>query len=532
MSRQNHIVQKEILELTVPDKAGAMSAQEQVSELLKEKVNPALEEIFSTLVSSNETVRIDKLVIDIGTIAPDKIDSEMPEKILTRIKQELRNVLTTRKIKSRHESYNNEIKVKTIDASSGILELLIFYLQKGYLPWWHSTGKLKGNDEILSAATDLGKETLRNYLLPVLSKVNSRRRLLMQFSESRVKQLLIKLEKEFFFTAEKLFLSIPSEILTGNSKQVLTPAFYSVCLKKIAGKESINSDDEKISFLLEILYETFVFNPPDKNIESIAGIFKNSTSYILGKKNAVNGELLFFDALAAFDTSNATVSLTGNRGFTFNTSGPKKHSLNELISLLTEQTKKVKRLSGQPGQADVTHLNLQKDSFSDEDEIMVFNAGMVLLHPLLPYFFDGLGLLDESLQFKSENSLFKAVHLLQFLVGGKENCEEHDLTLNKVLCGMEIGIPVPKNMPLTDEEKHESIHLLKTVLKRWEALKTTNHEALRQTYLMRQGVLKKVGAGRKLTVERNAFDIMLERLPWQISIIKFPWSTEILHVEW
>jgi hypothetical protein len=143
-----------------------------------------------------------------------------------------------------------------------------------------------------------------------------------------------------------------------------------------------------------------------------------------------------------------------------------------------------------------------------------------------------LHLLDEELQFKSREDAFKAVHLLQYIATGREVAPEYEMVLHKILCGLQVWEPVPKDFPLLDEEKEECVHLIKMVLERWEALKTSRPEALRDTYIRRDGILKQGGQGWNLMIERHTFDIMLEKLPWAISIIKFPWSSKILYVEW
>jgi hypothetical protein len=163
---------------------------------------------------------------------------------------------------------------------------------------------------------------------------------------------------------------------------------------------------------------------------------------------------------------------------------------------------------------------------------MIYNAGLVLIHPFLKYFFEGLNLLDNKLQFKSESEAFKAVHLLQFIATGQESTPETDLPLNKILCGLDVTEPVPLNVSLSEEEKEECLFLIKTVLERWEALKTTNPAALRETYLQREGILKQAGQSWNLTIERNTFDVMLERLPWSYTLVKLPWCEQILYVEW
>ncbi len=109
---------------------------------------------------------------------------------------------------------------------------------------------------------------------------------------------------------------------------------------------------------------------------------------------------------------------------------------------------------------------------------------------------------------------------------------ENDLPLNKILCGIEINEPVPKILQLSKMEKEECINLIITVLERWDALKTRNPAALRDTYLQREGILKQSGQTWNLTIERNSFDVMLEKLPWSINLIKLPWLSQILYVEW
>ena len=35
-----------------------------------------------------------------------------------------------------------------------------------------------------------------------------------------------------------------------------------------------------------------------------------------------------------------------------------------------------------------------------------------------------------------------------------------------------------------------------------------------------------------LTVEKKAFDILLEQIPWSFRTVKLPWNKYIIHVEW
>jgi flagellar biosynthesis GTPase FlhF len=198
----------------------------------------------------------------------------------------------------------------------------------------------------------------------------------------------------------------------------------------------------------------------------------------------------------------------------------------ELEAIEEETTEKTKK----PWQEDKEKQRFRL--FNEELECYVSNAGLVLLHPFLPYLFDGLGLLDKKKKFKSEEGAFRATHLLQYLATGESATPEHELSLNKILCGLDLNEPVPYEVELSVNEKEECDNLLKVVLERWEVLKTTNIEALREGFLNRDGRLAFKGNGWNLFIERTTLDVMMDRLPWSISIIKIPWREDLIYVEW
>ena len=160
------------------------------------------------------------------------------------------------------------------------------------------------------------------------------------------------------------------------------------------------------------------------------------------------------------------------------------------------------------------------------------NAGLVLLNPFLFFFFDGLGLLNKEKNFKSDQHAFRAVHLLQYLATGDSASPEHELSLNKILCGIDLNDPIPFDLLLTKKEKEECSHLITVVLERWGALKTKDAEALRNGFLRREGRLSFQGKGWNLFIERTTLDVLLDRLPWSLSMVKFPWRDDIIYVEW
>lgn len=166
------------------------------------------------------------------------------------------------------------------------------------------------------------------------------------------------------------------------------------------------------------------------------------------------------------------------------------------------------------------------------ETVYLANAGLVLLWPFLTMLFDRLGYLENQ-QFHDDASQRRAALLLQFLASGAAAVPEYQLPLNKLLCGLAQGQPLPRELALTDAEIELGESLLKAVITRWDSLKNTSIAGLRETFLLRSGKLEWLPDDRiVLTVEPKTLDILLDRRPWSISIIKLPWMTAPLYVSW
>lgn len=161
--------------------------------------------------------------------------------------------------------------------------------------------------------------------------------------------------------------------------------------------------------------------------------------------------------------------------------------------------------------------------------LLVDNAGVVLLHPFLPRFFDGLGVAagDELVD------RGRALCLLHHLTTGELIAPEHQLTLAKVLCGVALDEPAEADVGLTDAEIAEAIVVLEAAIGHWGALGGSAPDALRGEFLMRPGMLAvDADGGWLLRVEARTVDVLLDQLPWGLSLVKLPWMDRLLRVQW
>jgi hypothetical protein len=161
----------------------------------------------------------------------------------------------------------------------------------------------------------------------------------------------------------------------------------------------------------------------------------------------------------------------------------------------------------------------------------VGNAGLVLVAPYMPRLFMMLGLSDER-AFTSPQAAERAALLLQLMVTGEAAAPEPALVLNKLLCGIELALPVPRELAPTEAERSAVDGLLAAVIQHWKVLGTTSLAGLRETFLQRDGRLQHADEHWQLNIEPRPFDMLIDQLPWGYATIRHPWMKEVLHVEW
>jgi hypothetical protein len=169
-----------------------------------------------------------------------------------------------------------------------------------------------------------------------------------------------------------------------------------------------------------------------------------------------------------------------------------------------------------------------------EEGIYVDNAGLVILHPFLNPLFNALNYWDGK-GFCSEQSQQRAVLMTQYLLAPGEEFPEHQLLLNKVLCGYDLEEPLPARLETTEEEQQQADALLEAVLNYWKLNGNqvcTTVDNLRASFLHRPGKLIRKPGEWLLMVEKRTYDIVLKGLPWSIGMIKHPWMQDMLKVQW
>lgn len=163
--------------------------------------------------------------------------------------------------------------------------------------------------------------------------------------------------------------------------------------------------------------------------------------------------------------------------------------------------------------------------------IPIRNSGLVILNTYFKILFDRLGLLNAN-DFTNEEAQEKAIHYLQYIVTGLTETEESLLVLNKILCGVDIELPIKESIDMDPKDKALIDGMIESSIAYWSSIGTTSVEGFRGNWLVRDGVLKEEAERWELTVEKRSYDILMQKSPFSFSIIKLPWMKKPLHVIW
>ena len=205
--------------------------------------------------------------------------------------------------------------------------------------------------------------------------------------------------------------------------------------------------------------------------------------------------------------------------------------------LISFNTPKQVRVIPKENNSEVQLLPIVLDSTDEiesvklEHRIEIKNAGIVIVWPYLDRFFQMLEMTEKG-AFKTEGDAVRATHLIQYLVTGSNETPEHELLLNKILCGIRLATPVPLQIELTDKEKETSDLMLKGVMQNWEKLKSSSIDAMREGFFVRQGFIEEKDDFWELEVEKKTIDILLKSLPWGFGTVKLPWMAKRMIVNW
>lgn len=589
---QPHIIRRQFLHVEVQGvEADGLAVQRGLPGLCHGALATALESSMSAALAAGEHLLIERLEIDAGTFALDRLEHDLAGAVSAALQKALRDLGASAEARRRTSAQSAQ-------------EAFFHFLATGHLPWWFHLPSGQTLEEAVVASWGAQGDTASTQpafaraLAEASRSGTARRRLALQFSLSFLAESLIALRPEggndwILALIDKDDAALPGSVMRF-LRQVFETAFASMASGRSASRETLlaecwhelpetsRQEPELLAYLEQhapwmsraTVDGTDIASTPlaaqatrmpgrqQSRPSEVEPIVPAVVMRFLDRVNEVTlarGQAASHDAillecwhgLPELDRQDAelraylgrhapqVLRMAGTQesaGTALKSGetdgGPKNAEARNTPDM--DVPAKTSGADDVPGPAE-TH-NMAKREKSNKvpgpvlkEGVYVAQAGLVLLHPFLPRLFEALDIAHGAELVAPE----RALCLLHFLATGQRAAPEYELALPKLLCNVPMESPVDTLAGPTIDEQQEAAALLNAVIGHWDALRDTTVDGLRSAFLMRAGKLAQREDGDYLLqVEAKSLDILLDQLPWGFGTIKLPWMSKILWVEW
>jgi hypothetical protein len=540
LKANGHIIQKMLVDLKVSRKVNTLQLQQRLEQLVEDRLLPRLESLFDRLVGPDMWVEFERIEVDLGHVTGRLTDEEWVDNLFTNLKQYFEQEIQRRSSSSNangavspghgteqltdgegvdnlaislKQFFGQEIhhRSSSSNANGAVRqEMLAYFLDHGSLPWWAVEVSLA--DYVTSRIPEQAE-----YIWGLLKEPTRRRRWVLQFDSLIQKALFEALGIELPVQLEE-WLTFSKPLDTCKTREI----YWEVCWE-------LSLEAEKSP---KIWWHKLI----QRLLSSIGNSRQREDFHRKAQK-------------ALFEASGIELPVQLEEWLTFSkpldTRKAREIYWEVCWELFFEQEKSPEdwwcnliMLSQRKDQQDlnpeiapdVSSFVKTKSSIDSED-IYVPLAGIVLVHPFLPAFFNRVGLTREE-AFSDPDAQERAVHVLYFIATRQEHPNEQDLSVLKLLCGWELQAPIAKYIDLTANEKEQAEGMLQALIGQWSALEGSTTEELRGSFFIREGKLKTADLGWHLTVETKSYDVLMNTLSWGLSPIQYPWMEKMLWVDW
>lgn len=479
--KQDHIIQKVFLEITVNNKEKALRIKDDINSFLSIDVFPEIEKHIKALEYklAGHTLQIPRLELNVE-VKSSALNTELKDQIAELFKEELAEI--TNPIETSHQETESEAKPYLVDHQEKMLRAFIYFLEKGTMPWWNS----ESNNMAILESTVFDRiilaDSFQKSIISVLSKENVRNRLINQLSDEQIAQLYLAILKN-----KELKINLETDTIRHISKLNHTDriAIWRLIINVISEYWNTSNNHPREYLLQEI-----------STIEQI-GL---STT----KNNHQNRKTIV-------------------KIFPFITENEISDSIKTNVANQPENV----RTSIEPIQE--KNVVVQEDVTQNEGQY-IQNAGLILIHPFIKTLFEHCELLDPKTQQLIDPEL--CAHLLHYIATGKINSPEYDMIFEKFLCNIPIHQPINRHIKLSRKHKSQAKNVIESVQHNWAPMKKSSAALLQNEFFQRPGKLVITDSDYTLIVERKTQDILLEKLSWGIGLVKLPWQKKFIFVNW
>jgi hypothetical protein len=480
--KQDHIIQKVYVEITVNNKEKAYSIKDDISSFLSIDVFPAIEKYINALEQTlaDHTLQIPRLELNLD-VKNSALNSELKNKIAQLFKEELSEI--TKPVEISDQETESDPKAYLIENQEKIIQTFIFFLEKGHMPWWNSDKKGISFLEPKIFDTLILVNNFQKSIIPVLSKPNVQERMINQLSNEQIAQLCLTVLKN-----KDLKINLEADVIRYLSK--------------------LNHTDRQIVWrlVLNVLSEylkTSNSNLREYLLQQISKIEQTGLSHT--KNNHQNWKT-FVEIFPFIKENEILESLKGNS------------------EIKPENEKNSTKTIHQE------NVVADHEDLIQNDGQYVQNAGLILIHPFIKTFFEHCDLIDPKTQQLIDPEL--CAHLLHYIATGKTNAPEYDMVFEKFLCNIPMNQTINKHIKLSRKHKTQAKNVIESVQHNWNPMKKSSAALLQNEFFQRSGKLVVTDHDYTLTIERKAQDILLDNLGWGLGLVNLPWKEKFIFINW
>ncbi|WP_200978586.1 contractile injection system tape measure protein [Echinicola sp. 20G] len=501
-SAGQHIIHKVYLEIGTADVGYAHHLKDHISDFLQEVLFPKLESYFDQLASQflGNTLQLDQVKVEIS----DSDQLHLVD-ISILVNDKVKKIIETKLAKMTLTEERSEIVISEEVKRS---KAFFHFFDEGTQAWWNLEKEIFIPLQEYPNGQEYFTPAFKSELRLRLLDHSFRERLIKQLDN---RQLQFLLSEAGFFEIENLLGSqdIDEHLNKLNKSQNhgielnIRLLFWRILISQAInepGEAKKNLKAKLVHLLLKGsgISPTIAASPKVKNYVS-SEIDQYST------KKLISELPLLMDSILEY------------------------LKLDEALSDKKAIDQNIENLTKEPFSSDPNDGILPNSEQHNDIELIVPNAGLVLVHPFLKQLLINCDLLDDHNNLIDPES---TAHLLHYIATKEEYAYEHQMVFEKYL----VNIPSPQSIhrliSLSDSWKEQVEEMLEALLSHWPALKNSSTDLLRNEFLQRSGKLILKEGSSKLIMERKTHDILLEKIAWNISLVKLPWKEQLLFVEW
>lgn len=474
------------------------------------------DDVLSHFDSSDETIEIESLSLDLGVFPEDEFYDKFPKILAEKLNETFSDFLRN------PESHSQQMRI--IPVSKSRIELLACYLQYGFFPWLANTKNLN-LETLLLEAMQMDNDALKLLIHRLGDNEKVRTRLIWQLSDKMLESIVVLIEpgeSGFINTYTHVLVALypytgHPEISRQNFRDVVHNLVFAYLLYPNRG----------YFMRKQFVWQTIYGLAQRYNIQvlSLIDILTSQVQTLSEGKTLLPGLFLILNELRTemkldgephLDIKNSDIN-TDKQIVQGRTSGENKDDAlptsinNQLINNLK---------------------NTEMRNFN-EKTYEVQNAGLALTAPYLPILFHRLGYLAEDRRsFVNKEKQIRAIFLTQYLTSENPAYDEASLLLNKLLVNYPLSEPLPRNVELTQIETDLADQMLTSIKMNWDKLRNTAIRGLQAEFLQRKGELEENENAWMLKVEERAYDVLLDSVPWSFQQIRFSFMKKPIYVKW